>query len=76
MISLIITVLCVAGLFFTLLGIFITVQIIKPSKPPTDASNIFNRGRLVWFAATRQHLFIDTFPWLKNDELDNTKGIK
>lgn len=55
------------------LGTFIFIQVLRPSKPPTDASNVINRIRLVWFAATRQEQFVDTFEWLKSDELDNIK---
>lgn len=56
---------------FFAVGLFLMIQVARPSKPPTDASNLFNRLRLLWFAATRQDLFVDVFPWLKNDELKN-----
>jgi hypothetical protein len=51
---------------------------IKPADDDkTDASNVINRIRLWWFALTRPHLFVDVFPWLRHDELDNlNKGEK
>jgi hypothetical protein len=62
------------GMWFpTLIGVFTIIQWIRPSKPPTDSSNIINRIRLWWFALTRQSLFVDIFPWLKRDELENLK---
>ena len=36
-----------------------------------DASNVFNRMRLWWFAHTRRKLFVGIFPWLLKDELEN-----
>jgi hypothetical protein len=59
--------------FPTLIGVFTIIQWIRPSKSPTDSSNIINRIRLWWFALTRQNLFVDIFPWLKRDELENLK---
>lgn len=59
---------------FALIGLFLFIQVVRPSKSPTDASNVINRMRLVWFACTRQELFVDVFEWLKHDELDNVKG--
>jgi len=55
------------------LGTFVFVQILMPAKSPADKSNRINKIRLVWFALTRPELFVDAFPWLKNDELDNIK---
>lgn len=56
---------------FSLLGLVLVIQIVRTPPPPVDASNVINRIRLVWFALTRQNLFVDLFPWLKNDELEN-----
>jgi len=46
---------------------------IRPKNSPADKSNRVNHLRLVWFAMTREELFVDTFDWLKNDEYDNFK---
>lgn len=54
-----------------LFGAAILIQILKKPPFPVDKSNLFNRFRLLWFAISRQNLFVDLFPWLKNDELDN-----
>jgi len=61
---------------FFAVGLFILIQVVRKSKAPTDASNLINRLRLIWFAATRQELFVGTFTWLKQDELDNVKKVK
>lgn len=58
---------------FFVIGCFLMIQVVRPSKYPTDASNVLNRMRLLWFAATRQELFVNTFPWLGKDELENMK---
>lgn len=60
---------------FFVFGLFIFIQLLRPSKPPADESNRINRIRLLWFALTRQELFVGPFPWMKNDELDNLKNI-
>lgn len=44
---------------------------IRRKKSPADKSNRINHLRLVWFAMTREELFVDQFPWLKKDEYDN-----
>ena len=56
-----------------LLGLFLLVQIIRGKKFPMDKSNRINHIRLVWFSLTRPELFVNTFEWLKHDELDNVK---
>ncbi len=58
---------------FSLLGLFTVYHWVKSAKPPVDASNVINSIRLWWFALTRRELFVDIFPWLKNDELENVK---
>lgn len=60
---------------FTLasLSLFIIISIFKAKRLPMDTSNRINHVRLVWFATTRPELFIDSFPWLRHDELDNLK---
>lgn len=47
--------------------------LIRSKKFPADESNRINHIRLVWFALSREDLFVDSFPWLKNDELDNIR---
>lgn len=46
---------------------------IRDKTSPVDKSNRINHLRLVWFAMTREELFVDTFDWLKNDEYDNMR---
>lgn len=58
---------------FSLLGLLICVHIFRPQKSPADTSNRINKIRLIWFALTREELFVVIFPWLKNDELENMK---
>lgn len=60
-----------AGLFPTILGLFVLFHIFRPQKSPADTSNRINKIRLFWFALTRENLFINAFPWLKHDELKN-----
>lgn len=54
-----------------IIGLFTFYHLFRPQRLPTDASNRINAIRLWWFALTREELFVDLFPWLKNDELDN-----
>jgi len=62
----------IGGLFFTLLGMFVFFKVfIAPKVAPMDTSNRINHLRLLWFVLARPELFVDTFPWLKNDELKN-----
>ena len=63
----------IAGLVPLSIGLFVMWHIMRPQKSPADNSNRINKIRLFWFALTREELFVDTFPWLKNDELDNIK---
>lgn len=53
------------------LGLFVLWHIFRPQQKPADESNRINKIRLVWFALTREELFVDKFPWLLNDELKN-----
>ena len=65
--------LAVAGLFPTAIGLLTIFHWVRPQHKPADESNRINAIRLWWFALTREELFVDVFPWLKNDELDNMK---
>ena len=58
---------------FGVLGLLIAWHIVRPQRGPADASNRLNKARLVWFALTREELFVGTFPWLKRDELQNVE---
>lgn len=53
------------------LGLFVLWHVFRPQHPPTDRTNRINKIRLLWFALTREELFVGKFPWLMNDELDN-----
>lgn len=66
-------ILMVAGMFPTLVGMFVLFHLLRSQKSPADKSNRINKIRLFWFALTRENLFVDTpgFEWLKEDELDN-----
>lgn len=63
------------GVFFlpSLLGWFLIYHIGRKQKTPADKSNRINKIRLIWFALTREEMFVDIFPWLKNDEKENMK---
>lgn len=80
MISLITLVLLAAGcslfLFLALFGLFVIVSLFKSKRLPMDQSNRINHIRLLWFVITRPELFVDSFDWLRNDELDNIKNKK
>ncbi len=53
------------------LGMLTIIHFMRAPKAPADTSNRINRIRLWWFALTRPELFVDSFEWLKHDELDN-----
>lgn len=63
--------LLLGGSFFTLVGLFTFYHILRPQQSPADTSNRINKFRLWWFVLTRENLFVGTFPWLRNDELEN-----
>jgi len=70
--NLLIITLCLAGILMTLLGAFFFIKIfVMPNKSPADLTNRINHLRIVWFAVQSPELFVDTFAWLKNDELEN-----
>ena len=56
---------------FALIGLFVVYHVFRSQRPPADKSNVINKVRLLWFALTREDLFVGVFPWLRNDELDN-----
>jgi hypothetical protein len=58
-----------------LLGLMMLYHtLIRNKKFPADKSNRINHIRLVWFALSREDLFVNTFEWLKRDELENIKN--
>lgn len=59
-----------------LIGTFVFIQILRAPTSPADASNRINTIRLVWWALTRQGLFVGLkgFEWVSQDELDNIKN--
>lgn len=59
---------------FSVLGLLVAIHIARPQRSPADSSNRLNKARLLWFAMTREDLFIDLFPWLTRDELKNVGG--
>ena len=60
-----------SGIFFTLIGLFTFFHLLRSQKSPADNSNRLNKLRLLWYVLTREDLFVDTFPWLRNDEYEN-----
>jgi hypothetical protein len=59
---------------FALIGLFVIVKVLfLGMKSPADNTNRIAHLRLVWFAVSRPELFVDSFKWLKRDELDNLK---
>lgn len=54
-----------------LIGGLVIYHIARSQRLPADQSNRINKIRLLWFALTREDLFVKTFPWLTRDELDN-----
>lgn len=69
--NLFLTALQVAGLVPLIIGLFVLFHLLRPQRSPADKSNRINKIRLFWFALTREELFVDVFPWLKRDEMDN-----
>jgi len=72
----IIFLLCLVCLFITptIFGFLVIFHVfIRKKNEPADKSNRVNHLRLVWFALTREELFVPLFPWLKNDEYENVK---
>lgn len=55
----------------SLLGMLVIFHIFRPQREPADSSNRINKIRLFWFALTREELFVDVFPWMKDDEYNN-----
>jgi len=60
-----------------LIGLIVFFYIARPIKKQIqsdtglDTSNRISRIKLLWFCLLRPWLFVEMFPWLKNDESDN-----
>lgn len=52
-------------------GLLVFWHVVRPQRSPADASNRINKLRLVWFALTREELFVNAMPWLRRDEAEN-----
>ena len=74
MITLLLTLLLIALAPLAGLGALVLWHIARPQRLPADASNRINKIRLIWFALTREGLFVPLFPWLARDEHDNVSG--
>lgn len=73
MTTLLLALLTLAALPTCALGLFVIWHIARPQHAPADTSNRINKVRLLWFALTREDLFVDVFPWLRRDELANVQ---
>jgi len=60
-----------SGIIATLLGGLVLFHLMKSMKEPADTSNRIAHIKLFWLALTKAHLFVEAFPWLKNDVEDN-----
>ncbi len=65
--------LVLGGFVSTGLGLLVLFHVIRPQKAPADESNRINKLRLIWFAMKHEDKFVDQFPWLKEDEMDQLK---
>ena len=59
------------GIIGLLFALFVAFHVLRPQHSPADASNRINKLRLLWFVLTREELFVDAFPWMTKDELEN-----
>lgn len=70
--------LAVAGSFVVLIALaffaFALYSVFRPQRAPADQSNRINKLILIWFALTREELFVDILPFLKRDLLENFNG--
>ena len=76
MTTLSIVLLCILSFFIvpSLFGLLMIFHVfVRRKNAPADRSNRVNHLRLVWFALTREEIFVDQFNWLKHDEYENIK---
>lgn len=71
MINILINTLAFAGLFSTLIGMLVLFHLMKPMKEPADTSNRIAHIKLFWLCLNKPHIFVDAFPFLKNDVEEN-----
>jgi hypothetical protein len=62
------------GIFFLLLGIFITWHIVRLKKYPTGQTSRIDKICLLWFVLTQEDKLVKNFPWLMNDEFENVNS--
>lgn len=67
-------IIALAAMPVTTIGLLVICHVARPQRPGADASNRINKIRLIWFALTREDLFVPLFPWLRNDELKNVSN--
>ena len=53
---------------------FALYSVFRPQRAPADQSNRINKLILIWFALTREELFVELLPFLKRDLLENFSG--
>lgn len=73
MTTLLLAILTLAALPTCALGLLVIWHIARPQRAPADTSNRINKARLLWFALTREELFVGALPWLRRDELANVQ---
>ncbi|MES1989271.1 MAG: hypothetical protein V4440_14800 [Pseudomonadota bacterium] len=74
MINVLIYTLCASGTLLTLLGAYVFIKVlIMPNSPPADRTNRINHLRVVFFALQSPEKFIEMYPWLSRDEIENLK---
>ena len=73
MTALFLAILILAALPTCAIGLFVFWHIVRGQRAPADTSNRINKVRLLWFALTREDLFVPVFPWLRRDELANVQ---
>jgi hypothetical protein len=70
--------LAVIGLFVVFVSIsffgFAVYSVFRAQRSPADKSNRINKLILIWFAFTREDLFVEILPFLKRDLMENFNG--
>lgn len=72
MLNFLLSILCASGALITLLGAYVFIKVlIMPNVAPADRTNRINHIRVVFFAIQHPEKFIELYPWLAYDELEN-----
>ena len=59
-------------MLITLLGMYVFIKVlIMPNVPPMDITNRINHIRVVFFAIQHPEKFVEMYPWLAFDEMEN-----